>query len=79
MHLAAVHVVGHGAEAGAARAEAAEAALVQRLQHVGEAQHALLLLRLGAELPVPRLDALLLHGERPIHLQRDVVRSGAVL
>jgi len=50
------------------------AAVVQRLCHVGVghqgARHALLaLLVLVGHLAVPRLDALLLHGERPVDLR----------
>ena len=62
MHLAAVHVVGHGAEPSAAGAKTTKAALVQGLQHVREAKHSLLLLGLGAQLAVTGLDAILLHG-----------------
>lgn len=43
------------------------------------AAQALLLLRLGAELAVTRLDALLFHGEWTIDLQQEGIRNGSCL
>ena len=81
VHLAVVDVVRHGgAESGGRagrRRETGEAGrrrrrrrrrLVQRSDDVLEAQTALLLLGFRREFAVARLDALLLHSQRPVHL-----------